>query len=291
MVDDPKKQPEDNSDIEETVRQTIERSIREVEGKAAASMKELNPDVQKMADHAVLGVCELLGLLFALPFGDRLYHGEQIADRHWAYLIVGLLFAGAGAMFPWIRTREWVSHVFSASLSRAALDARIWIAALLISFIYVMGPDLYRRATSPTDQPNLADKASALASSSPTTGNINPAVRQPAIVEKNFVAVTPQELMGFYKQNMTSEGDRLLAPYLGKWLSLTQEVYDTRQNQVWSYVMVDDGPMRAVVMNFDPPLSAQVEVLRKGQKIKASCQIGGATINIVIVGHCEFERQ
>jgi hypothetical protein len=128
-----------------SVRQTIKRIFQE----AAATNQPplLPPEVQAAADKAVLGICELLGLLFGLPFGEDLYKGEPISSLHIVYLIVGILFAGTGPMWPVIRTLRWVSPTAIASISRAAFDARIWIMALLILFLYGVGPELYRRAT------------------------------------------------------------------------------------------------------------------------------------------------
>jgi len=132
----------------ETVRETINRSIREVE---ATMAKPSSPsvDVQALADKAVLGICEMLGLLFGLPFGEDLYRDRpfnEISAWHWFYLAVGIVFAGVGFMFPWIRTRTWIPERVSASLSRSALDARIWITGLLILFVWVVvWPDLVGR--------------------------------------------------------------------------------------------------------------------------------------------------
>ena len=133
----------------ESVRETIVRSIREIQEREATMAQSVPPstNVQALGDKAVLGMCELLGLLFALPFGDALYHGNSISGWHWFYLSIGLLFAGAGPMFPWIRARAWIPETASASLSRAALDARFWIATLLLIFVYMAAPEIYRRAT------------------------------------------------------------------------------------------------------------------------------------------------
>jgi hypothetical protein len=101
-------------------------------------------NVQALADKAVFGICELLGLLLGLPFGDDLYHNDPISGWHWFYLVIGLFFAGIGPMFPWIRTRTWIPEWVSTSLSWAALDARIWIGAVFLLFLYGTGPELYQ---------------------------------------------------------------------------------------------------------------------------------------------------
>ena len=54
---------------------------------------------QAAADKAVLGICELLGLLFGLPFGEDLYRDRpfgEIPIWHWLYLAIAIFFAGGG---------------------------------------------------------------------------------------------------------------------------------------------------------------------------------------------------
>jgi hypothetical protein len=108
--------------------------------------------VNAFADNAVLGICEMLGLLFGLPFGEDLYHDKlfsEISAWHWFYLAVGIFFAGAGFMFPWLRRRTWVPERLSASLSRATLGARVSIVTLLLLFVYLIGTEIYMRAEAP----------------------------------------------------------------------------------------------------------------------------------------------
>jgi hypothetical protein len=117
-------------------------------------------DIQAAADHAILLVSEVLALLFALPFGDALYHHRPISGWDIFYLVVGLLFAVGGPMWPAIRPR--LPAAISTSLARAALDARLLIAALLLIFVYVLvGPEIYRRFTEPQTAPINADEIAA----------------------------------------------------------------------------------------------------------------------------------
>jgi hypothetical protein len=97
-------------------------------------------------DGAVLAVSELLFLLLGLPFGDDLYHDKPIPLLHWIYLGIAVICAIGGPMWPTIRNR-WASPRIAASIANTARDARIWIAILLIFFLYGVAPDIYRRAT------------------------------------------------------------------------------------------------------------------------------------------------
>ncbi len=142
----------------ETVRETIERSIGEVRAKeadAATTGKSSTATATEVAatgysgiDGAVLAVSELLFLLFGLPFGDDLYHDKPIPPLHWIYLAIAVTCAIAGPMWPTISNR-WTSPTISALIARTARDARLWIAVLLIFFLYGVAPGIYRRASAP----------------------------------------------------------------------------------------------------------------------------------------------
>src|SRR5262249_13342680 len=49
-------------------------------------------------------------------------------------------------------------------------------------------------------------------------------------MQSEIIDVTPEYLMSLYKDVMSSQGDRLLAPYVGKWIRLTQTVADVSGN-------------------------------------------------------------
>ena len=100
-------------------------------------------------DKAVFGFFELLGLVFALPFGDALYQGMPISKPQIAFLILGAACGAAGPMWPLIRAKA--STPLTASLERAAKDARTWIAVLLFAFGY-----FFFRPTVTPSSPSLS---------------------------------------------------------------------------------------------------------------------------------------
>src|SRR5258708_14835428 len=116
-------------------------AISERENKAAGA-------AHSGIDGAVLAVSELLFLLFGLRFGDDLYHAKPITLLHWSYLAVAVICAIGGPMWPTIRNR-WASPAVAASIAMAARDARIWIALLLIFFLYGTAPEIYKWASIP----------------------------------------------------------------------------------------------------------------------------------------------
>jgi hypothetical protein len=50
-----------------------------------------------------------------------------------------------GPMWPWIRGRSWIPEGIKTTFPQAALDVRIWIAILLLIFVYGVGPEIYQR--------------------------------------------------------------------------------------------------------------------------------------------------
>ena len=103
-------------------------------------------DLADGIDKAVFGICELLGLLFALPLGETLFRGEHVAAYQWVYGAVGLFFAGLGPAWSTVR-RHFPHNRLLATLSTAASDARIWIVALIAGLLITAAPGLFRRAT------------------------------------------------------------------------------------------------------------------------------------------------
>jgi hypothetical protein len=99
-------------------------------------------------DKAVLSLFEVLALLFALPFGDALFHDKPVTNLYILYLVIGCLFAIGGPMFPLTRSVTWIPKGVAPTISAAARDARIWIFVLLVFFLYGVAPDIYQRATT-----------------------------------------------------------------------------------------------------------------------------------------------
>lgn len=113
--------------------------------------------IETHSDRSVLGLCELLGLLFALPFGEDLYHDTPITALHVFYLVVGCVFAVTGPIWPKIKTLKSTRYGVLASIPKAASDARTWLVVLLFIFAIGIGPEVYRRAVMP-DVPMTEDQ-------------------------------------------------------------------------------------------------------------------------------------
>lgn len=146
--------------------------------------------------------------------------------------ITDALYEPRGAMWKQIRKRAWLPPSVAASFSKAALDARIWIVALLTIFVYGIAPEVYRRAVNP---PSIQVGPS---SATGTTG------------------VPLQQLIGKHFENQEVRLD-------GKWF-----INCTFENVTIEYnggPMRVDNPTRKGTFAFKTnsvPVSGSVEVLR-----------------------------
>jgi hypothetical protein len=150
------RQEEERQDQEDR-RQKIANAIDQNEGSAEKPASDPTSPSANTAhsgiDGAVLALSELLFLLFGLPFGEDLYNDRPIPPIHWFYLGVAIFCAIGGPMWPTIRKR-WATPNIAASIARSARDARLWVALLLVFFLYGVAPEAYRRASAPV--PSIA---------------------------------------------------------------------------------------------------------------------------------------
>jgi hypothetical protein len=107
-------------------------------------------------DKAVFGLSGLLGLVFALPFAHAIYRGTQISSSQIGFLLLGVVWAAAGPMWPMIRAK--VAAPATATLETAARDARMWIVVMLFAFGY-----FFFRTPVPPPPPSASQNAAAVA--------------------------------------------------------------------------------------------------------------------------------
>lgn len=203
-------------------RDAIKQSERSSEN-ATVPEKSPKPDFWTYADKAMFGLCELLALLFGLPFGDDLYHDKPIASIggwHWFYFGTAALFAVTGPMWPWIRTRTWLPAGVAASLSKAPLDARLWIAALLFLFLYGTAPEIYQRATAPAAPP-----------------------------------------AGFTQQQVDEKIAVVTAPIQSKLDAARQTITDLKNAPPRSSIIIHDPPTAADIAKATAPIQAQLNAV------------------------------
>lgn len=123
---------------ERTLRQTVESAADKVLSSAPSAISDPKPGENSThSDRADLGLCDLLALMFALPFGEDLYHGNPITDTNIAYLVVGLMLAAFGHIWP--RVKASLPSRWTHTVAQASLDFRVWLGVLLIIFSFRLG--------------------------------------------------------------------------------------------------------------------------------------------------------
>jgi hypothetical protein len=145
----------------ESVRETIVRSIAEVEGSAENAKPVDHGTKFNTADIVVFAVCELTAIPLCHAGWEAVVSDHHL-PRGIAAIVIGLPIGLLGASFHWWKDkiarprREWIQ--------KQALQW--WPAAFLLFFLYVTGPEIYRRATDHTPP---ARSASSSAQPIPTS--------------------------------------------------------------------------------------------------------------------------
>lgn len=291
----------------ETVRQTITRVIQESEmppttGTSNPAGPLLSPAVQASADKAVLGICEMLGLLFGLPFGEDLYHGTPVTNAHIAYLVVGIIFAGVGPMWPHMRTLRWISPSIAASISRAAYDARLWVLVLLSIFFYGVAPEIYRRAIEPPASSNgytqqqvdekIANAVASLNTQLAEANRQKDAAHRDADALRRQLQNTPAplpqhydepkiytnktiaDLQAFYKDRTALQAAAFMADEIGKWINTEGKIQFIRPDGL-VFLNVEGG---IVSCEFSASWNQKLSAFRSGELMKVTGKIGTGQI-------------
>jgi hypothetical protein len=157
MSQEPPQRPGEMEPLSETIRRAYEDSERRRTASkgnesGSSSRDETGPsdgENTHAQDRAVLEICLLVGLMLGLPPGEALYRGEPITARMIAFAVLALAITVVGAAWPKMK-RSLPMRPWRLIPGRAAFNYRfLGISALLVMFVFVDGPDIYRRATAP----------------------------------------------------------------------------------------------------------------------------------------------
>jgi hypothetical protein len=169
-------------------------------------------------DLAVLGFCELMGLMFGLPPSEALYRGEPISARMLLFALIGIIFAALGPLWP--KLKRQLPRRFSARFVRVASDFQWWMILLITLFFSQVFSDLTRETqhAATTGEALLRQESSFLNPSATPT---------PPVVFLNF---GPLYFAGIVKNRSTEAQVRaLVKPYLGKWMKIVGKVKNVRE--------------------------------------------------------------
>jgi hypothetical protein len=116
---------------------------------------------------------------------------------------------------------------------------------------------------------------------------------EPKPEERTIVDVTPEYLMELYKDKLTFQADKLVLPYIGKWLKVSGEVRNISSPTagVMTMAFVSSDNTSTTFMDYDKPWFDILSTVRRGQKISALCQVLRARRFEVDLYHCELQPQ
>lgn len=103
--------------------------------------------------------------------------------------------------------------------------------------------------------------------------------------------ITPDFLTDLYKDHMSTEGDRDIVPYVGKWLLLSGAIDDQWKSYKITVLFLRWEEVHSIVLSFDDIWSDHLSVLRRQQNILAFCQVQRANSRAAFFEHCELIDQ
>jgi hypothetical protein len=109
--------------------------------------------------------------------------------------------------------------------------------------------------------------------------------------ERIVIDVTPEYLMGFYKEHTDVQAAKLAESYIGKWIKQSGKVANVASSEsmrTWEVYFADSRAEYIVSLAFDQTWADRVSVLKRGEQISVLGQIGrfdGSHLHLV---HCEL---
>jgi hypothetical protein len=141
---------------------------------------------------------------------------------------------------------------------------------------------------SPEDASLRAEVRQLQAALDKTTRERDDAKRNAGRQERIIVDTTPQKLMDFYKGRTGLEAQRLIAPYIGKWIKVNDNISSTQQTG-HEILVTFQSPFSAVFLNFDFKWLDRLSVLPPNAKISAFCAIADVGSSGTKLTHCELD--
>lgn len=128
--------------------------------------------------------------------------------------------------------------------------------------------------------------------------DVPPSVVPPSVVPppqgtrtpvRTFVEVEPAVLLGLLSDHTDVQGQRLITPYVGKWLRVAGSVWDVREMSGKTYVQIHVGPEKTLVgLLFEPEWGDRLGVLRKNDAISAIGKVESVSTSAVTLHECEL---
>jgi hypothetical protein len=133
------------------------------------------------------------------------------------------------------------------------------------------------------------------AAPSPSAPVTNAPISPPAPPQREFVNQTPAELVGLYHNMTDLQAQKLLEPFIGRWIKVSgpfQNVRAASSNGIaWVDLSNNAGlrPGQATHLGFDADKwLARLSTLKLGEQLEIAGQIEAVDRHVVYLRHCEL---
>jgi hypothetical protein len=181
------------------------------------------------------------------------------------------------AITPWERCKAVATIVTKSWWGRTVSILLVVGSFLILIYPHLFNPKGIEISTTPYIPPP--------APQSPQTTDAPPATSERVIVD-----TTPLALMGLYKGRSGLEADRIIAPYIGKWIKISGQADYIQGAGNGELVTIKPDAFTAAFLYFDAKWLDKLSVLPIHPTISALCQIryvGASGSNFV---NCELQQ-
>lgn len=220
----------------------IEQSARSSEKPILSERPEIKNPLEFLQETGKrFSVLALLVFLAGNAVGDPLCiaAGDHFVKREWLETAIGFGFGIPLVAIAWVFPfrADLFSRHFRASVRRHAY--RWWPAAVLLAFIYVVGPEIYQRATAPAVPPMGVGFTQQQVDDKVATAT-KPLQDQIAALQRDNNSLRQaRSLNGVPVQPSTSLSAADIATKIGVWQSVNQRMDDLAKILNEGYAMLD----------------------------------------------------
>jgi hypothetical protein len=189
-----------------------------------------------------------------------------------------MLEAGGDAQLL-LQNRLWLEH-----LAVNGVDMFFSVPGAIATFVFGFGYLIFdnRRLHHATSPP-----AALPASIAPFSA--------PVVMEHDRVVVdaTPQYLVGLFQTHLRHQAQRLVSPFIGKWLKISGTVSNVSEHKRWWTVSMwlpyDSRPSAFLAsLRFEPQWGDRLSVVSRDTEINVIGQIDEVTSTDLSLEHCEI---
>jgi hypothetical protein len=213
--------------------------------------------------------------------------GTAMSAAGWRHpVLIGGLFSLAGVCFvagmawPVLKT---ISPPATAMVGQVATNPVAWFAVLILGMTASL---LLPKRISGSLEQRDPTFAAALGLVRSLTTPTKPK-KDNGEVERIFVDATPAYLTGLLKDRLVIHGQKLVEPYIGKWLSITGAVTDVDYDSVT--MRLDPlNSISSIYLHFDIKWKGHIHTLRENQQISVIGKIVKIELFHLTMVHCEL---